>query len=160
MRHLQHTFPASYKSRPPFYSAYINGLKGCSYLQLPRLLKFFTAGIEYHHIHHLNTRIPCYRLHECHQSAPQEWWASVPTLTLSDIWPTLGLGLYDEARASFLPAPFPGLSDSAAMGQEAGKHVAATHEKKIRAGSGPAAVAADAAMATGPTGEAAKAKAL
>ena len=84
----------------------------------------------------------------------------MPTLTLSDIWPTLGLGLYDEARASFLPAPFPGLADSAA-GQEAGKHVLpATHEKKIRAGSGPAAVAADAAMVTGPTGEAAKAKAL
>jgi hypothetical protein len=53
--HLQHTFPLAYKSRPPYYSSYTNGLRGCSFLLVPRALAFFLAGIEYHHIHHLNT---------------------------------------------------------------------------------------------------------
>ena len=90
--HLQHTFEESYKSRPPYYCAYTNAMRGCSYIPAPvsgpnrglavdcfrlgrvfgsverlkgcacwwpqEVLKFFLAGIEYHHIHHLNTRVP------------------------------------------------------------------------------------------------------
>ena len=60
--HLQHTFEGSYKSRQAYYCSYVNAMRGCSYIPLPGFLKFFTAGIEYHHIHHLNTRVPCYKV--------------------------------------------------------------------------------------------------
>src|SRR5580704_12626028 len=33
---------------------------------LPRWLNWFTANIGYHHIHHLSSRIPNYRLIGCH----------------------------------------------------------------------------------------------
>ena len=39
-----------------------NGLKGASYIKVPWFFRFFTFGIEYHHIHHLNARIPGYYL--------------------------------------------------------------------------------------------------
>jgi hypothetical protein len=31
------------------------------------LLRPFTNGIEYHHIHHLNTNVPSYIIQECHE---------------------------------------------------------------------------------------------
>ena len=46
-----------------------NGLKGASYIKVPWFFRFFTFGIEYHHIHHLNARIPGYYLQECHDQA-------------------------------------------------------------------------------------------
>ena len=33
--HLQHTFEESYKSRPPYYCAYTNAMRGCSYIPAP-----------------------------------------------------------------------------------------------------------------------------
>ena len=43
-------------------------LEGSTYLQIPFPLNIFTNGIEYHHIHHLNTMVPCYNLSDCHNS--------------------------------------------------------------------------------------------
>jgi omega-6 fatty acid desaturase (delta-12 desaturase) len=52
-------------------------LESTSYLRLPRILQWFTGNIGFHHVHHVNPRIPNYRLEECHkanvglQTAPQ-----------------------------------------------------------------------------------------
>ena len=40
-------------------------------LSLPRLLQWFTASIGLHHIHHLCSRIPNYRLQECLDENPE-----------------------------------------------------------------------------------------
>jgi acyl-lipid omega-6 desaturase (Delta-12 desaturase) len=45
-------------------------LEGCSYLELPRVLQWFTGNIGFHHIHHLNPRIPNYQLEACHVATP------------------------------------------------------------------------------------------
>jgi hypothetical protein len=37
-------------------------------LYIPKLLRPFTNGIEYHHIHHLNTNVASYNIEECHES--------------------------------------------------------------------------------------------
>ncbi|OUR79802.1 hypothetical protein A9Q77_02815, partial [Marinomonas sp. 42_23_T18] len=47
-----------------YYSA---ALEGTSYLDLPKVLHWFTADIGYHHIHHLSARIPNYKLEKCHE---------------------------------------------------------------------------------------------
>lgn len=49
-----------------------------------------------HHIHHLNSRVPCYALRECHESAPAGMWAGVREITLAESWKTLRLVLWDE----------------------------------------------------------------
>jgi len=33
---------------------------------MPQPLKIFTNGIEYHHIHHLNTNVASYAIEACH----------------------------------------------------------------------------------------------
>ena len=38
---------------------------------LPGILRWFTANIGYHHIHHLNARIPFYRLPEVISEIPE-----------------------------------------------------------------------------------------
>jgi len=39
-------------------------MESSSYLKLNRVMRWFTGNIGYHHIHHLNVRIPFYRLPE------------------------------------------------------------------------------------------------
>jgi omega-6 fatty acid desaturase (delta-12 desaturase) len=49
-------------------------------LHLPGILQWFTGNIGFHHVHHLNPRIPNYRLEECHNA--NVVFHSVPKLTL------------------------------------------------------------------------------
>ncbi len=44
---------------------------GSSYYQLPRVARWFSGDIGYHHIHHLSPRIPNYRLEECFREKPE-----------------------------------------------------------------------------------------
>lgn len=62
--HIQHTFENV--KRKENITHIEQGLLGASFLQVPELLKFFTFGIEYHHIHHLNAKVPGYLLRKCH----------------------------------------------------------------------------------------------
>ena len=41
-------------------------LKGASILQIPEFLKFFTNGIEYHNVHHLDPAVPSYNIRKCY----------------------------------------------------------------------------------------------
>jgi len=52
-------------------------IKGSTFLEIPSFLKWATFGIEYHHIHHLSPRIPCYKLQACHESAPPHFWKDI-----------------------------------------------------------------------------------
>lgn len=94
--HLQHTFPecVRVKGRDSFE----NGYSGSSYLVLPEFFKLFTAGIEYHHIHHLNSRVPSYRLRICHEEAPEGMWSGIRTITLREGWNSMDLVLWSEAK--------------------------------------------------------------
>ena len=54
-----------------------------------------TADIGIHHLHHLSSRIPNYRLRECLAHLPE--FPGVARLTLQDSLKCLRLALYDEA---------------------------------------------------------------
>ena len=69
-------------------------LRGSSYLRLPRILQWFTGNIGFHHIHHLNPRIPNYRLEDCHGAL--EGVQAAPVLTLRTAITTLRYALWDE----------------------------------------------------------------
>jgi acyl-lipid omega-6 desaturase (Delta-12 desaturase) len=63
---VQHIFEGSYAHKTASWD-YLNGaISGSSYLELPLILKWFTADIGYHNIHHLSERIPNYHLEACH----------------------------------------------------------------------------------------------
>ena len=60
------------------------------------ILRFFTANIGYHHIHHLSARIPNYNLKRAHEENPI--FHAVPTLSLWDGMRAVRFKLWDEER--------------------------------------------------------------
>ncbi len=66
--YVQHTFDGGYWERGSSWSPLRAATMGSSFYDLPPVLRWFTANIGYHHIHHLNPRIPNYRLRAAHES--------------------------------------------------------------------------------------------
>ena len=98
MFHVQHTFPEL--KREYNRDFFVNGYTGSTYLELPAIIKFFTHGIEYHHIHHLNIKIPGYKLQKCFEDAEKEtvdFWKGVKRVCLFDMF-KIEFIAYDEAR--------------------------------------------------------------
>jgi omega-6 fatty acid desaturase (delta-12 desaturase) len=69
-------------------------LHGSSYYVLPPVLRWFTANIGMHHVHHLSSRIPFYRLPEVMRAHPE--LESVGRLTLLESFACVRLTLWDE----------------------------------------------------------------
>ena len=65
---LQHRFEGALWARHNSWSPAAASLRGSSHLQLSRLLQWFTGNIVFHHVHHLDPRVPNYRLEACHTS--------------------------------------------------------------------------------------------
>ena len=66
--HLQHSVNLPYRQRNAKWDFTKAALEGSTFLDVPFWLKPFTNGIEYHHIHHLNTNVASYVIKECHDS--------------------------------------------------------------------------------------------
>ena len=73
-------------------------LESSSFMQLNRLMHWFTGNIGYHHIHHLNVRIPFYRLPEAMAAIPELQSPSTTSLKLRDIIGCFKSSLWDENR--------------------------------------------------------------
>ncbi len=69
--YVQHQFEHAYWAREKDWSAEPAAMRGSSFYDLPRVMHWFTGNIGYHHIHHLSSRVPNYRLRECFESSPQ-----------------------------------------------------------------------------------------
>jgi omega-6 fatty acid desaturase (delta-12 desaturase) len=101
---IQHRYEGAYWTRQENWSALEASVRGSSYLQLPRFLSWFTGNIGFHHIHHLNPRVPNYHLEECHRAWP-ELSGMTTTLTLRDLLPSLRFALWDEERVRLVAIP-------------------------------------------------------
>lgn len=75
-------------------------LHGSSHYDLPPLLRWFTANIGIHHVHHLYSRIPSYRLPEVLRAHPELFHTS--RLTLLQSFRCIGLVLWDEGRGRLI----------------------------------------------------------
>ena len=71
-------------------------LHGSSYYDLPAVLRWFTANIGVHHVHHLCSRIPYYRLPRVLRDHPE--LCGIGRLTLLESLRCVPLVLWDEAR--------------------------------------------------------------
>jgi acyl-lipid omega-6 desaturase (Delta-12 desaturase) len=95
--YIQHQFRETYWEHEADWDYVEAGLKGSSYYALPRVLQWMTGNIGLHHIHHLNSRIPNYRLQECLDENPE--LQRVTRLTLWHSLQCVFLKLWDEERA-------------------------------------------------------------
>ena len=98
---IQHRFEQALWAPESGWNFIAASLQGASYLHLPRVLQWFTGNIGFHHIHHLNPRIPNYRLEECHQTDAA--FQSAPKLTLRTALQALRYGLWDDDLGRLMP---------------------------------------------------------
>jgi omega-6 fatty acid desaturase (delta-12 desaturase) len=93
---LQHLFERSLWAGHGEWTFVTAALAGSSYLRLPPILRWFTGNIGFHHVHHLNPRVPNYRLGECHDAIAG--LSNVPILTLRTALRAPLFALWDEDR--------------------------------------------------------------
>jgi omega-6 fatty acid desaturase (delta-12 desaturase) len=98
--YVQHQYPGSYWVRTDDWNYTDAALYGSSYLALPRVLQFFTGNIGFHHVHHLNPKIPNYNLQRAHDEQP--FLHATPALSFVDGLRATGLKLYDEATGQLV----------------------------------------------------------
>jgi len=69
-------------------------LEGSSFVKFPKILQWFSGNIGFHHIHHINSRIPNYKLEKCYRE--NEVFNKVEPVTFIKSLKTLKLRLWDE----------------------------------------------------------------
>lgn len=62
--YVQHQFADTYWAKGKRWNAHDAALHRSSHYQLPAVIRWFTANIGMHHVQHLSSRIPFYRLPE------------------------------------------------------------------------------------------------
>ncbi len=92
--YVQHQFEDTYWTDSPNWSFHKAGVEGSSFYDLPRVLHWFTGNIGYHHIHHLASQIPNYKLPRCFAENPE--LQQVTRLTLLESFRCARLKLWDE----------------------------------------------------------------
>ena len=95
--YVQHQFADTYWRPAEDWSIWDASLLGSSYYDLPPLLQWLTGNIGLHHIHHLNAKIPNYRLQEVQDTVPQ--MKNAVRLDLLTALRSLPLALWDPEAA-------------------------------------------------------------
>jgi omega-6 fatty acid desaturase (delta-12 desaturase) len=98
--YVQHQFENVIWARAGGWAHHDAALLGSSYYELPGLLRWFSANIGIHHVHHLNSRIPYYRLHHVLRDHPE--LKKVGRLTLLGSLGTVRLALWCETRKKLI----------------------------------------------------------
>jgi omega-6 fatty acid desaturase (delta-12 desaturase) len=101
--YVQHQFEPTYWEHNEQWQYDAAALSGSSYYQLPRVLQWATGNIGLHHVHHLNARIPNYRLQEALDAVPE--LQRVTTLSLRDSLRCVRLALWDERARKLVGFP-------------------------------------------------------
>jgi omega-6 fatty acid desaturase (delta-12 desaturase) len=71
-------------------------LESSSHMRLNKLMQWFTGNIGFHHIHHVNVRIPFYRLPETMTAIPELQSPVTTSLRPHDILECFRCCLWDE----------------------------------------------------------------
>jgi len=94
--YVQHQFEETYWAQPSDWTVQDAALYGSSHYDLPVVMRWFTANIGVHHVHHLCSRIPYYRLGDVLRDNPS--LKDMGRLTLLESLSCVLLALWDEAN--------------------------------------------------------------
>lgn len=93
--YAQHNFPnVSFKDKSG-WTYEKAALESSSFMKTNPVMAWFTANIGYHHVHHLNARIPFYRLPKVLQEIPELQQAKTTSLHPRDVFRCLKLKVWD-----------------------------------------------------------------
>jgi omega-6 fatty acid desaturase (delta-12 desaturase) len=94
MFYVQHQFEETSWDHAPAWQLHEAALHGSSHYVLPGVLRWLTANIGVHHVHHLQSRVPFYRLPEILRDHPE--LANAQRLTVRESLRCVGKQLWDE----------------------------------------------------------------
>jgi omega-6 fatty acid desaturase (delta-12 desaturase) len=95
--YVQHQFEEAHWERDGDWNFHVAAVSGSSYFKLPPILQWFSGNIGLHHVHHLCSRVPNYRLQACLDAAP-ELQGIARVITLRESLGCWRLALWDERR--------------------------------------------------------------
>jgi acyl-lipid omega-6 desaturase (Delta-12 desaturase) len=93
--YVQHNFPGCILDSREDWSHTGAALKSSSYLKMSPIMNWFTGNIGFHHVHHLNAKIPFYRLPEAMAGMPELRKPASITLSPSDMVACFRSNLWD-----------------------------------------------------------------
>lgn len=105
--YVQHNFPDAQIQASQDWTYADAALISSSHLSTGTLLQWFLGNIGLHHVHHLNSKIPFYRLPEAMQGLPQMQDPGTTSFALKDIAACLRLKLWDNEAQRLVPYPVP-----------------------------------------------------
>lgn len=91
---VQHQFEETHWSQGPEWQFQDAALRGSSHYDLPYVLRWLTGNIGIHHVHHLSSRVPYYRLPEVLVDYPE--LGSIGHITIKESLRCVKLVLWDE----------------------------------------------------------------
>lgn len=97
---VQHQFEDTQWDHAGEWDFQVAALLGSSFYDLPKVLNWFTGNIGLHHIHHLNSMIPNYRLVDCLNASPE--LKELNRLTLWESFKCAHLKLWDEKHRKLI----------------------------------------------------------
>lgn len=101
--YAQHNFPGV-KFRDNKDWAYDKAaIESSSFMVMNPVMAWFTGNIGYHHIHHLNSKIPFYRLPEAMKNLPELQRCKKTSLSPKDIYACLRLKVWDPEKQELIP---------------------------------------------------------
>lgn len=98
--YVQHQFEDTHWRREPDWQLHDAALDGSSHYDLPTPLRWMSANIGIHHVHHLYSRIPFYRLPDVLRDFPE--LVDNHRMTLRESLATARLHLWDEETRKLL----------------------------------------------------------
>jgi acyl-lipid omega-6 desaturase (Delta-12 desaturase) len=99
--YVQHQFEGTYWRQDSEWEFEAAAFEGCSFYDLPGILRWLTGHIGFHHIHHLALKIPGYRLRAAYDAIPA--FRRAKRLSLRESLGCWRFALWDEQRRSLVP---------------------------------------------------------
>ena len=99
--YLQHDYPGAEWFDTEHWDHETASLHGSSLIILPQPFEWFTHAIGYHHIHHLNSKVPGYKLKKCYEDVAA--FQEVIPLTMRDIINAFELKLWSYEKNALIP---------------------------------------------------------
>jgi len=93
--YAQHNFPGVTFRCNAEWKYEVSAMESSSYMVMSPFMRWMTANIGYHHIHHLNSRIPFYRLPEAMQGIRELQQVKTTSLSIRDIIACFRLKVWD-----------------------------------------------------------------
>lgn len=97
--YAQHNFPEVVLKTNDKWDYLEAALHSSSFIRMNRVWRWITANIGYHHIHHVNSRIPFYRLPEAMDAIAEFQNPGTTSFALREIWRCLKLKLWDVEQS-------------------------------------------------------------